>query len=116
MAAPILIPFLVAIATKIATITGWILVALTAIFVCLWLLGTDLGKWLFEQILQLVVYILNNLDIDLTFLNPSEYIPIPAEIQNVLGALGIDTSLGIILAAILVKLLLQLIPFTRLGS
>ncbi|MOA59084.1 hypothetical protein D3C78_1836160 [compost metagenome] len=41
---------------------------------------------------------------------------IPAEVLNVLGLLGAGEAVAIIISAIGVRMLLQLIPFTRLGS
>ena len=40
----------------------------------------------------------------------------PEEIINILGLLGVGPACGIIVAAIAIRLVLQLIPFTRLGS
>nr|WP_314898794.1 DUF2523 family protein [uncultured Deefgea sp.] len=114
--AAFLIPFLIAIISKIVEHAAWTAVMVAIIFACLWLLATDFGKWAFEQLLDLLIYMLKGFSIDLSFLSPSKYVSIPPEVSNMLGLLGIDTALGIILAAILVKIVLQLIPFTRLGS
>ncbi|MCF6281446.1 MAG: DUF2523 domain-containing protein [Candidatus Polarisedimenticolaceae bacterium] len=57
------------------------------------------------------------LDLDLSFLNPGSYFSsMPAETVQVLGQMRIGKAITIIVAAIVVKTTLQLIPFTRLGS
>lgn len=114
--AALLIPFLVAILAKIVEFAAWSVVLGGIIFACFWLLGTDFAKWAFEQLLDLLIFILKDVDISFEFLNPEKYVSIPPELANMLGLLGVGQALGIILAAIIVKITLQLIPFTRLGS
>lgn len=47
----------------------------------------------------------------------SQYLTvIPPQVSWVLSAIGVPQGLTIILASLLTRLLLQLIPFTRLGS
>jgi len=47
----------------------------------------------------------------------SQYLSdIPSGVAWTLGQIGIPQCLGIILTAIVIRLILQLIPFTRLGS
>lgn len=41
---------------------------------------------------------------------------VPADVQGILQAIGIPTALGIVVAGILIRFALQLIPFIRLGS
>ena len=88
-----------------------------AIFVGAWLLGTDLASWIFEQVLNVVIGILNTFSLSLDFLNITNYISgLPPEVVNIMGLLGVGQAIGIIIAAIVVKITLQLIPFTRLGG
>lgn len=114
--AALLIPFLIAIITKIVEYAAWTVVLGGIIFACFWLLGTDFAKWAFEQLLDLLIFILKDINVNFDFLNPEKYVPIPPELANSLGLFGVSQSLAIILAAIIVKITLQLIPFTRLGS
>lgn len=114
--AALLIPFLVAILAKFVALAAWIVVLSAIVFACFWLLGTDFAKWCFEQLLDLLIYILKGVEIDFKFLDASTYTSIPPELANMISLCGIDKAMGIILAAILVKITLQLIPFTRLGS
>jgi hypothetical protein len=41
---------------------------------------------------------------------------LPAGMIEVLQAIGLSTAMGIIVTAIIIRVTLQLIPFTRLGS
>ncbi len=78
----------------------------------------DIIFWLFETFLDLTIYILNGLSETLSFnFNPGQYIAgMPSEVTQVLGLCRIGDCMVIIVGAIIIKILLQLIPFTRLGS
>lgn len=109
--------FFTAILSKIVGLAGWIGALAVAAFAAFWLLGTDLGAWLFEQVLNVAIFALNAVSFDSQTFNPGAYISaLPPEVTNMLGLLKIGESLAIILAAILLRITLQLIPFTRLGS
>jgi len=109
--------FFTAILAKISGFAGWLITLAIAVFVGLWLLGTDLGAWLFEQVLDVAIAALNAVSFDSETFNPGTYIAaLPAEVTNMLGLLKIGEALAIILAAVYLRITLQLIPFTRLGS
>lgn len=102
---------------KIAGALTWIATLTTALVAAFWLLGTDLGAWLFEQVLDIVIAALNTLDFDADLFNPSNYISVlPQEIGNMLALLRLGECFAIIAGAVVLRLLLQLVPFTRLGS
>lgn len=72
--------------------------------------------FIFEALLTLAVALLDGLGEMLDF-NPAEYISqIPPEVANMIGLIGLGSAVSIITTAIVIRLLLQLIPFTRLGS
>lgn len=103
--------------TKIVGLATWIGALAVAIFAALWLLGTDLSAWVFEQFLDIVITLLNTISFNFDALNIAQYIPgLPSEIVNMMGFIGLGQALSIVVAAIALKVLLQLIPFTRLGS
>lgn len=109
--------FFTAILAKFATLAGWLLALVVAIFAATWLLGTDLFAWLFEQLLDALIEILNAFQPDFTLFNPAQYInALPAEVVQMVGFLRVGEALAIIGAAIIIRIGLQLIPFTRLGS
>lgn len=109
--------FFTALLGRLAGLAGFAASLAVAAFAALWLLGTDLGAWLFDQVLGVAVAALNSFSIDAELFNPGSYISaLPAELTNMLGLLRIGECLAIIAAAVLVKITLQLIPFTRLGS
>ena len=114
--AALLIPFLVAILAKFVALASWIAVLSAIVFACAWLLGTDFAKWAFEQLLDLLIFMLKDVKIDFKFLDPNSYVTIPPEVMNFIGLCGLDSAMAIILSAIIIKITLQLIPFTRLGS
>jgi len=78
----------------------------------------DLFYWFFDLLVGFAVSALSVLD--LSFLSNfvlSNYInALPPETLALLSAIKISTCLDIIISAIFIRLTLQLIPFTRLGS
>ena len=109
--------FYTLVLAKITGFAAWIAALTVAIFAATWLLGTDLGAWLFEQVLDITISVLNTISFDAELFNPAEYIgSLPAETVQMLGLLRVGESLAIVASAVVLKVLLQLIPFTRLGS
>lgn len=109
--------FFTAILGKIVGLASWLGALAVAAFAAFWLLGTDLGAWLFEQVLNIVISVLDTIPFDGQTFNPGTYISaLPDEITNMLGLLRVGECLAIIGSAIIIRILLQLVPFTRLGS
>lgn len=81
-----------------------------------WLMIKDAASWLVDQLLGLVVGAANLLDVSGLTSYVQEWGNVPAEVMNVLALLGIGTASAIIISAVGIRLVLQLIPFTRLGS
>lgn len=108
--------FFTTLFSKISAAVGWFGDLFVAVFVSLWDLLKDAFSWLFDQSLSVVVSAVSSLDVS----GMSSYAlsagSLPASILNVLSLLGVGTAIGIITAAIGIRLVLQLIPFTRLGS
>jgi hypothetical protein len=94
---------------------SWLLELVQKIFDSLFTMLKDVFLWIFDQFLKLLAVLLG--DIDLTGL---ESIPgisdIPEGVLNMISMLGIPQDLGLIVAALIIRFTLQLIPFTRLGS
>jgi hypothetical protein len=108
-----------AILAKFVALAAWFGALATAVFAALWLFGTDLVCWFLEGIFRVVQTVLNGLPGPDAFsaLNPAQYLSgAPAELVNMVGLMRVGEGLAIILAAIAIKLVLQVIPFTRLGS
>jgi hypothetical protein len=111
--------FFTAILAKLVAVAAWIGSLFVAVFAALWLMGTDLVCWILEGFLGLIQTVLNSLPgVDgFALFNPAQYISgLPADLVNMIGLCRIGECMAILLAAILIKLTLQIIPFTRLGS
>lgn len=111
--------FFTAILAKFAAIATWFGLLFKAVFVALWLFGTDVFCWILEGLLTIVQSVLDGLPgVDsFTLFNPAQYISgLPSDLVNMIGLIRVGEALAIILAAILIKMTLQIIPFTRLGS
>lgn len=102
---------------KISGLAGFFILLAIAFFAALWFFGTDLACWVFEQIMSIAVSALNGFNVDFSIFNPAQYISaLPSEITNIFGLLGLGQALAILLSAVIIRITLQLIPFTRLGS
>lgn len=101
---------------KIAAVVAWFSALFVAIFVALWDLIKDAFSWLFEQIMKVAVSAVSGVDVSAFSAYANGVAGIPSEILNILALLGVGSAIAIITAAIGLRLVLQLIPFTRLGS
>lgn len=104
------------IIAKIAAVITWFSDLAVAVFKAAWDFVKDAFCWPFEQLLSIVVSALQALQFDSITQNVGAWSSLPAEILNIMGLLGVGTACAIIAAAIAVRLIMQLIPFTRLGS
>lgn len=112
-----------AIATAIGYVLGKIVAALVWIgelaieaFRSLWWVVTDLVCWAFDGFLGIAVSATSVLDLSGLTAYTSSWGSLPAQVLEVLAAIGLVPAMGIIVSAIGIRLVLQLIPFTRLGS
>lgn len=86
------------------------------IFTSIWELIKDSFIWVIEQLTQLATSAINSMDFSGINQHIGNFGALPSEILNVAGLLHLGTCMSIIGAALLIRLLLQLIPFVRLGS
>jgi Protein of unknown function (DUF2523) len=98
----------------IASIASWCLDILSALFGPIWDLLTDMVCKVVDVTLSFVITTLNA--VDLSGIDVSGWGSLPADLINVLGLIGVGQASAIIASAIGVRLILQLIPFVRLGS
>lgn len=66
--------FFTAILGKIVSLAAWLGALVVAMFAAIWLLGTDLGCWFVESMLDVVISIMNSIDMDFELFNPGNYI------------------------------------------
>lgn len=101
---------------KIAAVVSWVGSLWVAIFTAAYDLIKDGFSWLFDQVLQIATTAVSSIQVGPLTSLVSGVGTLPGEILNILGLLGVGTAIGIITAAIGIRLLMQLIPFVRLGS
>ena len=101
---------------KIAAIVEWFGKLFVAVFKAAWDFIRDAVCWPFEQIMDIAVGAVQALPLDGLSNQATAWGNLPAEILNVMGLIGVGTAVSIIASAIGIRLVLQLIPFTRLGS
>ena len=108
--------FFTALLAKFTSVLTWIGKLWVAIFLAVWDLIRDAFCWPFEQLLTVVKTALDAIDVSGVSGNIGVWGSLPAELLNILGLLGVGTAISIIASAIAIRLVLQLIPFVRLGS
>ncbi|HZY18630.1 MAG TPA: DUF2523 family protein [Ramlibacter sp.] len=106
-----------ALFAKVAAVVKWFSDLFVAVFTAAYDLLRDVPAWCFDQVLSVAVSAVTALDTSaLSNAAAGGWGSIPAEVSNILSLLGVGTAITIITAAIGVRLVLQLVPFTRLGS
>lgn len=76
----------------------------------------DVFFWVVKTVLDLVMSVLDGLSEGANF-DVSQYITsLPPEVTSVMGALHLGNCMALLGVALLIRLVLQLIPFVRLGS
>lgn len=101
---------------KIVNALKWFGELAVKVFEAAWLFAQDVICWAFESVLKLVAVILSGFDFSALTSQAGAWAGLPAGTLEVLAAIGISPAIGLILSAISIRLLLQLVPFTRLGS
>lgn len=100
---------------RLVDIVQWFSDMFVAFFVALWDMQKDLACWLFETLFDLVISALESLDLS-ALDGFNGWGSLPSEMINILMLMGMHQAIGIVLAAGGIRLILQLIPFVRLGS
>lgn len=104
------------IIAKIVGFASWIGKLVVSCFVALWDVIKDAFSWLFEQCLEVAIAGIGLIDVSVVQQASSWWSAVPADVLNILGLIGFGEALALIFAAIMIRMTLQLIPFTRLGS
>lgn len=101
---------------KLVELASWFGKLFVAVFKAAWHMVTDVVCWSLEGVLEVAVSMASEVDTSGIATSISAWGSLPSEVMNVLGLLGAGEAVGIIVTAIGIRLALQLIPFTRLGS
>lgn len=77
----------------------------------------DIGIYFFEKFLDVALLAINGLDRFFSGLDIASHInSLPPEVSYYASALGLSQAMSMIIVSITIRMLLQLIPFVRLGS
>jgi hypothetical protein len=107
--------FIDALLSALHEFAEWLLGLVQKIFESIWEMLKDVFLWLFDELLTLLLSMIS--EIDLSGLGSIPAISgLPPEFLNMISLLGIPQDLALIVAALVIRFTLQLIPFTRLGS
>jgi hypothetical protein len=93
-----------------------ILAAIVNVFTSLLILLQDFFLWILDVMLGLAASLLGATNLNFLTTGLTSFAQLPDAITNILGLIGLGQCLALIGSAILVRVGLQLIPFTRLGS
>ena len=98
-------------------IFDWIFDLFKSLALTIWDMLKDLLIFILDVFMDLGLLILEGFTEVLTLVDLSSYISsMPAEVTFVLSATGLSQAIGMIMLAGTARLLMQLIPFIRLGS
>ncbi len=96
---------------------GWVLVQLKSFLLTLWDILTDILLMVVDLFMSVGLYALEGMSEGLELVNITNYInDMPVEVLGIINAIGLGEAIGMIMAAGTARLLMQLIPFVRLGS
>ncbi|MDO8417079.1 MAG: DUF2523 family protein [Agitococcus sp.] len=77
----------------------------------------DLFYFIFDALMSLMVALLSGLGSLFSALNFTNALDgMPSEVLNIIGLVGLGQCMAFIVTALIIRITLQLIPFTRLGS
>lgn len=95
----------------------WLAVQFQSFILTLWDMLKDFLLLIVDLFMDLGIAILNGLSSALQLVDLSQYISgMPGEVQAVFANTGLGTAVGMVMLAGTTRLLMQLIPFVRLGS
>jgi len=106
--------FFTALLSKIAQFAEWLILVIKRVFLDAFMFVQDCVCWVFESGLAIALAALNAIEVP--FDPGTYYSMIPPEIAGVLGYIGIPQAISIIVGALIIRFLLQTIPFVRWGS
>lgn len=103
---------------KIDAVIDWFFELIPRLIEALVLMYKDMFLWCLEQLLSLAKGVLDGITgfDDIIAQAATIWAGVPPEVMTVVQAIGLGTALTIITGAIMIRLVLQLIPFVRLGS
>lgn len=101
----------------VRVILPWVVALASGIFVAQTDWFQDQAVWVFDQLLSLAVNVAGQVGADLPANNfSSSWAALPADFVGMASELGLPESLAAVTAALVVRFLLQAIPFVRWGS
>lgn len=106
--------FFTALLGKFASLAKWFLSVFSQIFKDVWNMVTDIGCWFVEGLLGIAAGALSAISIP--FDPQTYYSMIPPEVGQMLGAIGLTQGITIVVSALVIRFMLQTIPFVRWGS
>jgi hypothetical protein len=102
----------------VTDVLQWLLDLVSSVIQTLWDMVSDVLWLVVDLLMGAAVTVIGLLDLSgLSEFVPSSYLAaLPAEMLQVLGLIRVGEALGIVVTAIVIRIILQLIPFVRLGS
>ncbi|WP_057785655.1 DUF2523 family protein [Alishewanella sp. WH16-1] len=96
---------------------NWLLGILKTMANTIFTMAKDVFFFAFEQIMILITFVLDGMGALFQGLDITQYLTmIPPGTAWVMQQIGLGQALTMIVSAITIRLFLQLVPFTRLGS
>lgn len=95
----------------------WLITQIKSFALTLWDMFKDFFLFVTDTVMTAGIELLNGMAYAFELFDLSQYTSsMPSEVLFILDATGVGTALGMIMTAGAIRLLMQLIPFVRLGS
>lgn len=95
----------------------WLQDQIQSLGLTIWDILSDLLLLVVDLFMELGLFILSGLVSVFNLMDVSQYISqLPIEVVQVMSVTGLGTAIGMVMTAGATRLLMQLIPFVRLGS
>lgn len=105
-----------AIWDAIIGLAEWFFGLVKDVFTAVWDMAIDAVCFVLDETLDFVVSMVLSVDVGMFSGSLGTWSSLPSQVLNVIGLIGLGDCFAIIAAAIGIRLVLQLIPFVRLGS
>lgn len=108
--------FLNYILAKIHAIWQWVSTLVVEMFKAVWYMIMDFVIWTLDQMYGLAIMAINEIDPGSIPDISAYWAQLPTGMLDMLAVIGFGEALAIVFAALVIRFIIQLIPFIRLGS
>lgn len=99
------------------SLTDWFLSVCQSVLLTVWDAAADFLLWILDMVMAIGLTLLEGMTSVLQLTDITQYLTMmPPEVLNIIQLIGLPTCISMIAVAGGVRIIMQLIPFVRLGS